>query len=204
MNGHAVKVLVVDDDPAAKKTMETILEEFGYACVSAQDGMEALETLTDKSVDLLVTDLDMPRLGGLELIERVRKNDPNLPIMIMTSRSDFETAQQALRLGVSDYLVKPIDHPAEVRAAARRAIESTEVRDDADALAWEMSGKAECPSEREEGGNGNGSQSKDAPHIRGYRLQEVVGKGATGTVYKAIQVANHRVVALKVLVLVIW
>lgn len=199
MSCDSVKVLVVDDDPAVREDMTVILQAFGYACRPAQDGLDALDKLAGEPFDLLVTDLDMPRLGGLELIERIRASSPDMPIMIMTSRRDFESGQRALRLGVSDYLVKPFEDPAEVEAAARRALLRAAVKDAPDGMAWELTSRTDPSAEQSDATPCDVEQPEDAPRIRGYRLLATLGSGRVGTVYKAVHVASRRIVALKVL-----
>jgi serine/threonine-protein kinase len=137
-------------------------------------------------------------MDGLELINRVRKSNPELPIIVMTSRADIESGQKALRLGVSDYMEKPLDHPAEVQAAARRAVQNVGTRDLVSALNWELTGKA---TSTDHGGGPPGVMQhlEGFPRIPGYRIREEIGRGAIGTVYKAYQVATERTVALKVL-----
>lgn len=116
-NGQAT-VMVVDDEPGIRDIVSRALESFGYECATASDGAEALRCLESHPSDLVVADLEMPRMRGLELIERFRARDSETPVIIMTAFADFEFAHKALRLRVSDYLVKPFDSLAEVQAAA--------------------------------------------------------------------------------------
>jgi len=197
MAGEVPLVLVVDDDPAARELVCRALSRLGYSCMSASDGREALEFAADHLFDLVITDLDMPRMGGLALIERLRLDGPEIPVVIMTAYADVDSAQRALRLRVSDYLVKPFDNLAELQAAARRAIETRTSRASPEALVAELGDRLRPPSREP---TLAGTPSDRVPEmIAGFKIVELLGKGGMGTVYKAIQVSMDRPVALKIL-----
>ena len=102
-----VRILVVDDEVQIAQLLTGLLEAEGYKVQSANDGEEAIERLRDEEFDLLLTDLRMPRMGGMELIEAAREIQPDLDSLIMTAFASTDTAVTALRGGVSDYLRKP-------------------------------------------------------------------------------------------------
>jgi len=100
-------ILVVDDDAMFREMVNDFLETRGYAIRGAGDGEAALALLTEMTFDLLLVDLRLPRMGGIELIRRVKRLYPEVRIMVLTAHSGKESAIEALRLGVTDYLEKP-------------------------------------------------------------------------------------------------
>ncbi|MBP1466875.1 response regulator [Candidatus Chloroploca sp. M-50] len=104
-------ILVVDDYAPNHRLMSFVLENHGYAVVSAHDGVHALECLATVPIDLMVTDLTMPRLDGLALVERIR-SDPRyarMPIVIVTASSKETDEIKAAGIGVNAFLTKPVD-----------------------------------------------------------------------------------------------
>lgn len=102
-------ILIVDDSPTVIKFMAFSLKSKGYQVVSACDGMDALEKLShlDKAVDLIVTDLNMPNLDGYGLIEAVRQNHQDTPIIILSSEEGERDQVRGMEVGANSYLVKP-------------------------------------------------------------------------------------------------
>ncbi len=99
-------ILVADDDPSVMKALVSLLSDAGYAIPSAKDGVEALEIARTHQPDLIVSDLDMPRLTGLELLDRVRADEhlSSTPLVILSASPD---PREALALGATAYVVKP-------------------------------------------------------------------------------------------------
>ncbi|MFL5383890.1 MAG: HD domain-containing phosphohydrolase [Longimicrobiaceae bacterium] len=116
----APRVLVADDDPAIRKALGIILS--GYAVCEAGDGAEALKLFEAEGADLVLSDLQMPAVGGLELLRRVKAADDTAAFIILTGAGTVENAVQALRLAADDYLVKPFNVD-EVLLACERALE---------------------------------------------------------------------------------
>lgn len=102
------RVLVVDDSPLDLRVATRLLEESGWAVETAADGQQALEGLTSKTVqpDLVLTDIQMPRMNGLELVRQLTRRFPGLPVVIMTGCGSEETAVEALQAGAASYLPK--------------------------------------------------------------------------------------------------
>jgi two-component system, NtrC family, response regulator HydG len=121
------RALVVDDDESVRAALEGLLTGEGYAVQTAEDGVAALEHASDSAPDVVVTDLDMPRMGGMELLERLRQLDRALPVIVVTSAHDAASAVAAMRAGAEDYLTKPIDFDALV-VSVERALEGRDVR----------------------------------------------------------------------------
>jgi len=109
VSGARLKALVVDDSITARKHISKLLKGNGFAVVEAGDGLEAIETLHRSSFDLVVTDLDMPRLGGLELLADIRNGKYcTAPVVVVSSRDDAGFRRQALEYGARDFISKPV------------------------------------------------------------------------------------------------
>ncbi len=113
------RVLVVDDEPALVRIIERQLTKAGYAISTACDGQRATELLSTCRFDAIVSDIDMPKMDGIRLLQAVRQQDPDVPVILMTGSPDLETAIQAITHGALLYLPKPIDMGDLQRAIAR-------------------------------------------------------------------------------------
>jgi putative nucleotidyltransferase with HDIG domain len=122
-----VKILVVDDEEQIAQLLSGLLKSEGHQAEYVTDGEAALDRLTGGEFDLLVTDLRMPRMTGMQLIEKARDVAPDTDALIMTAYASTETAVDALRRGVSDYLSKPFGVD-EVKAAVDKCLASREQR----------------------------------------------------------------------------
>ncbi|MFZ5482130.1 MAG: sigma-54-dependent transcriptional regulator [Myxococcota bacterium] len=121
------RVLVVDDEPSIRKVLQAHLARDGHHVDCAADGAEAVERLAGEPWDLVITDLKMPGVGGLELLAHVRANFPGLPLIIITAHGTVDSAVEALKLGAQDYITKPFDL-AELRAAVDKALRTERAR----------------------------------------------------------------------------
>jgi two-component system response regulator HydG len=101
-------VLVVDDDEANRVTLERILAREGYRVVHADSGRAAMEKLRDDRVDLVLTDLKMPGMSGIDLLKAARKVDPDLEVVVMTAYGTVESAVEAMKEGAYDFVAKPL------------------------------------------------------------------------------------------------
>ncbi len=124
-------VLVVDDEPDVRKVVRMTLAKSGYDVIEAEDGEKAIEEVKkgENSIllNLIVTDIRMPNMNGIDVINYYRKQWPSIPIIVLTGFPDLEMATTMLQHGVSDYLVKPVESD-KLRAAVARALEQREVR----------------------------------------------------------------------------
>ena len=116
-----MNVLIADDEQSIVATLEEDLKEAGHRVFACRDGNRALEILKREEVDYLVCDLNMPGLNGLLLLEQAKKLLPNLGVIIMTGYATIESAVQAMKLGATDYLVKPFLNDQIVKIIAKLA-----------------------------------------------------------------------------------
>ena len=116
------KILIVDDDHAFQVGTTALLEDHGYAAGNAGSGEEALRVLSGTRYDLILTDLVMPGINGIELLSKIRTSQPDLPIIMVTGFASVPTAVEAMRRGAYDYVTKPSDND-ELLIKIRRALE---------------------------------------------------------------------------------
>lgn len=105
-----IRILIIDDDQDICEYMKTMLEATGYGVDTLQDPTKAVDQIRDTEYHLLIVDLMMPRMDGIELIQRIRKVDSDVAVVVFTGYPSVETAVDALKLNVSDYVRKPFDH----------------------------------------------------------------------------------------------
>ena len=103
------KILVVEDDKELNRTVCSFLNHSGYETVGCLNGNEAYDALCDHMFDLIVSDIMMPGVDGFEFARNVRELNEDIPILFMTARDDITSKQRGFRIGVDDYMVKPID-----------------------------------------------------------------------------------------------
>ncbi|PJA97120.1 MAG: Fis family transcriptional regulator [Ignavibacteriales bacterium CG_4_9_14_3_um_filter_34_10] len=104
-----VRILIADDEKAIRESLKMVLEEEGYSPDIAQDGTEALEKIKSSDFDIVISDIKMPNVDGIELMNQAAKLSPNTFFIIMTAYASVKTAIDAMRAGAFDYLIKPIE-----------------------------------------------------------------------------------------------
>jgi len=119
------KILVVDDEATIRMSLVEALGAEGYAVTDAETGEEALALCHGGGFDLLVTDLKLPGISGLDLLRALRNQSRTLPVILMTAYGDVDTAVEAMRLGAYDYINKPFKL-AEIRRQVRGALRATD------------------------------------------------------------------------------
>jgi two-component system, NtrC family, response regulator AtoC len=102
-------ILAVDDEPHMRRLLEISLRQAGYRALSAGNGREALELIQQQQIDLVVSDLHMPGMSGLQLLEAIRKQYERLPFIMVTAQGEIKTAVEAMKLGASDYILRPFE-----------------------------------------------------------------------------------------------
>src|SRR6185503_10352183 len=116
----SVRILIVDDDRAQRSLLETFLQTQGYLTQQAASGEAALQLLHEGKFAMMISDVRMPGMSGLETLRRVRQKHPDLPVLLVTAFADIRSAVTAMRDGAVNYLAKPIDLD-ELIATVRRA-----------------------------------------------------------------------------------
>jgi DNA-binding response OmpR family regulator len=103
------RVLVVDDEPDAVELLQEFLTAKGYAVLTASNGEDALRKLKEERPHLILLDIRMPKMNGIEVLRRVREIDHEVGVIMVTAVHEEETGRQALKLGAFDYITKPLD-----------------------------------------------------------------------------------------------
>lgn len=104
---NEINILVVDDEEMMRSLLDKMLSTEGYNIITANDGIQALEIIADEKIDLVVSDMKMPRMNGLELLKKMREDYPDIGIIMMTAYGDTYTIKDSLLLGADEYLPKP-------------------------------------------------------------------------------------------------
>lgn len=115
-------VLIVDDEKNYPLILSAVLEEEGFETLTANSGEEALAILKDSDIDLILTDMKMPAMDGIELLDRIKSVDPDLPVIMMTAYGTVEKAVEAMQKGAYNYILKPFDN-ASLVIYVKKAVE---------------------------------------------------------------------------------
>lgn len=122
-----IVILVVDDDAGMRETMETVLSEDGYSVITAATGADALNLACEYNLHVILLDLRMPGMSGLELLPRLRSEAPRAPIIMMTAYGTIRTAVEAVKQGAYDFITKPFDLD-EMRVTIEKALSHRQLR----------------------------------------------------------------------------
>jgi putative nucleotidyltransferase with HDIG domain len=116
------RILIADDEEAIRMVVATLLEAQGYHCTTVTTGLRAVELLSNQAFDLVVTDLVMPEMDGMQLLSWVRTHDRDIPVIMVTAMHDVSTALEAMRRGAYDYILKPFERD-QLLMGVRRGLE---------------------------------------------------------------------------------
>ena len=120
------RILIADDEPLYLRTTGQLLRKAGYECVCVPDGNEALEMLHKEAFDLILSDLNMPGNLKLELLQQGRSHWPHIPLIVITGVPSLPTAIESVRLGIADYLLKPVKYEDLLGSVSRVLTQSSE------------------------------------------------------------------------------
>lgn len=121
------RILVVDDEESIREFFEIMLKREGYEVLTASNGIKALEILKNQPVDLILSDIQMPEMSGLELLTKVKELDPEMVMLMLTAFGSTETAVEAMKLGAYDYILKPFKID-EVKIVIQQALEKRSLK----------------------------------------------------------------------------
>ncbi|MDF1535365.1 MAG: sigma-54 dependent transcriptional regulator [bacterium] len=127
------KVLIVDDEPGMRSLLTRVMEKEGYQSRAVADGAEALKSIQGGEWDLVIADIDMPVMDGIELLKRLRDTVPRLPVIMITAYATVESAVQAMKSGAFDYITKPFAMD-ELKIVVAKAFERQRLIDERDML----------------------------------------------------------------------
>jgi len=172
-------ILVVDDNPVTRVLCSRVLAREGFRVEVAEDGIEALRSVKEDSIDLVLLDLMMPGLSGFDVLEALRKlySPTELRVLMLTAKDQSQDVVKAFEMGADDYIMKPLDVPVMVARVQAQLRAMTPGRNTTKA-AWRLD---------------PGTILEDK-----YRLESVIGNGSFGTVYRATHLALEHSVALKI------
>ena len=188
MSTEPASLLIVDDDEMNRHMLSRRLQRQGYTVAVAKDGIEALQMIRQQPFDLVVLDVMMPGISGLEVLKIVRKNRSvtELPIIMATALDGSQDVVEALEIGANDYVTKPLDFPV-VLARIQAQLHMKR-------LAKRTEEPAYTPA-----GPGGGEVGPGMVLGGKYRLESLIGAGAAGSVYKATHLVLSHAVAVKIL-----
>ena len=128
------RILIVDDEEGMRRLLGRILAKEGYDTTTAANGVDALRLVASERFDLVVTDIKMPEMDGLQLLQEIREYEPSLPVIVITAYGTIENAVQALRAGAYDYIAKPFEAD-EIKLTVAKVLER-------ERLWWEQAAQA--------------------------------------------------------------
>ena len=123
MQKTSATLLIIDDDDVVRASLAAYLEDSGFSVLQAGNGQQGLQVFDEHQPDLVICDLRMPQMGGLELIRQVSERAPQLPVIVVSGAGVMSDAVEALRLGAADYLIKPLEDLAVLEHSVRRALD---------------------------------------------------------------------------------
>ncbi|WDY59614.1 two-component system response regulator RssB [Pseudomonas sp. PSKL.D1] len=123
MQKISATLLIIDDDDVVRASLAAYLEDSGFSVLQAGNGQQGLQVFEEHQPDLVICDLRMPQMGGLELIRQVSERAPQLPVIVVSGAGVMSDAVEALRLGAADYLIKPLEDLAVLEHSVRRALD---------------------------------------------------------------------------------
>src|SRR4030095_7737339 len=116
------KILIIDDNESLRYTLTTVLEEAGFHAAAVEDGHKGISEIRNSSYNLVICDMKLPGMDGMQIIGEIKKVKPELPVLVLTAFGDIKNAVEAMKQGASDYLTKPFNND-EMIMTIRKALE---------------------------------------------------------------------------------
>ena len=126
-------ILIVDDDRGHLTSLRTVIRSWGYVVTTVEDGRDAVEAVKDSPVDLILMDVRMTKMSGIEALKQIKVYNPTIPVIIMTAYSSVNSAVDAIKSGAYDYLIKPLDFEV-LKLTIERASEHAGLKEENRAL----------------------------------------------------------------------
>lgn len=127
------KILIIDDDESIRKTIAGYLRRQGYEVLTASDGIEGVETAGREQIDLVISDIRMPGLNGIEVLERIKEIDGHIQVILITAHDDMQSTVMAMQKGAYDYIEKPLEIER-LKVAVKRALENKQLSEQLSSL----------------------------------------------------------------------
>ncbi|WP_137886808.1 two-component system response regulator RssB [Pseudomonas sp. 2FE] len=128
MHNSSASLLIIDDDEVVRASLAAYLEDSGFSVLQASNGLQGLQVFEQEKPDLVICDLRMPQVDGLELIRRINALEVETPVIVVSGAGVMSDAVEALRLGAADYLIKPLEDLAVLEHSVRRALDRSHLR----------------------------------------------------------------------------
>ncbi|MDG9924496.1 MULTISPECIES: two-component system response regulator RssB [unclassified Pseudomonas] len=128
MHKTSAKLLIIDDDEVVRASLAAYLDDSGFQVLQAGNGLQGLEVFEREQPDVIICDLRMPQIDGLELIRRINVLNSEIPVIVVSGAGVMSDAVEALRLGAADYLIKPLEDLAVLEHSIRRALDRSQLR----------------------------------------------------------------------------
>ena len=122
-------ILIVDDEPLVRSSLSELLTLLGYTVSTAGNGKEALELLRDYTADIIITDIKMPEMDGIQLLNQVKKRHPEVPVILITGYGSIDSAVEAMKQGAYDYITKPIVD-SEIKIVIERLMQQRQLQEE--------------------------------------------------------------------------
>jgi DNA-binding NtrC family response regulator len=137
VSNRSTKILVVDDEPAMREVLDMRLQEWGFDVCLAEDGIEGKELAESYDPDIVISDVVMPQISGMDLLRDLKAGDPGRPIILVTAQASIDLAVDAMKQGAQDFVTKPIDYP-KLKMILKAAEQEIDLRRESRRLAWQL------------------------------------------------------------------
>jgi len=135
-----IKILIVDDNKNMQIILKNLLEDEGYEVISSETGKGGLQLFTEKSPDLVLLDIRLPEMNGIDILQQIIKTDKDIPVIMITAYGDVETAVETMKLGAFDYVTKPFVNE-ELKMVIRKALNTNELKQEVKELRNKLKAK---------------------------------------------------------------